>query len=365
MTSRGRGTRERRGATLLLVALAVTLLVAMAGFAIDFARISAAAAQLKTLTDAAAMSAATDLKRNERLESVADARALALRGVNPVDGRILNDGNMGPADVEPGRWDFITRTFVPSSWSAANAVRATARMTASYLFVRLLGPESQALQRRSVAAIAAPLRSGCLKPWAVPYSTLLLTLGRTAADTDYRLIAEDVVFLRDNRVPVVFRVQASGTVKGASASGQYHAVKYPPVQYADGRTGSPMGGANAYRAAIADTTCTQTGRAAIGDWLDVEQGSMSGPTQQGVELLCGVTGASIPCDAAIVVPIWSTTATKGGSNVWLQILYLGAFRLTRFENGEVTGYLTALAAPRPDGGFTPFAGPLAIAALVE
>ena len=356
--------RRRRGATLVLVAVCVTVLVLLAGLVIDVARVASVSAQLKSMADAAALSAITDLRRLEPSEATADGRALTLRTNNPVEGRALADDGMNAADVEPGRWDITTRQFTPMPWAQATAVRATARATTRFSFMQLISTNGQQVTRRSVAALASPLRSLCLKPWAVPYSNLLVTLGRLSTDTAYRLSATDVATLRDNRLPIVFKVAAAGSVDGRVISGNYYAVRYPPVQYADGSPGAPVGGATAYRAAIADTTCTTTGTAAVGDWLDVENGNMTGPTLQGVQQLCNQTGNNFSCDAAIAVPIWNTPASRPGGT-WVRILYLGAFRVTKVTNGEVRGYLTSLAAPRAGGGFTPFPGPLTIATLVE
>jgi hypothetical protein len=356
--------RPRRGATLVLVTVCLTVLALLAGLVLDVARLSTVAAQLKTLTDAAALSAITDLRRLEPNEATADARALALRANNPVEGQVLADTGMNATDVEPGRWDFVARQFTPLPWAQANAVRVTARATMAYSFMRLVVPDGQQVTRRSIAALASPLRSLCLKPWAVPYSNLLVSLGRLSTDTAYRLTAADVATLRDNRIPVTFKVAAAGTVGGRAISGNYYAVRYPPIQLADGTPGSPVGGATVYRAAIADTTCATTGTAAVGDWLDIENGNMTGPTLQGVQQLCNRTGANFSCNAAIAIPIWSTQASRPGGT-WVQVLYLGAFQLTNVANGEVSGYLTALAAPRAGGGYTPFPGPLTIATLVE
>ena len=357
-------SRSRRGATLVLVAVCVTGLVLLAGLVIDVARVSSVSAQLKTLADAAALSAITDLRRLEPSEATADERALALRTNNPVEGRVLADDGMSAADVEPGRWDVATRQFTPVPWAQANAVRATARTTTPYSFMQLLSTTGQLVTRRSIAALASPLRSLCLKPWAVPYTNLLVSVGRLSTDTAYRLSVADVTTLRDNQLPITFKVTSTGSVGGRVINGNYFAVRYPPIQHADGSSGSPVGGATAYRAAIADTSCTTTGTAAVGDWLDAENGNMVGPTLEGVQQLCNRTGTAFPCNAAIAVPIWNERVARPGGT-WVKVLYLGAFRLTQVVNGEVRGYLTALAAPRAGGGFSPFPGPLTIATLVE
>jgi hypothetical protein len=49
----------------------------------------------------------------------------------------------------------------------------------------------------------------------------------------------------------------------------------------------------------------------------------------------------------------------------VQVLYVGAFVVTQFNNGTVTGYLTALAADRHTGGFQPQPGPVMRGAQVQ
>lgn len=362
--------RSRRGVTLVLVALLITVLTGLTAFAVDFSRIYSARAQLKVAADAAALSAVTDLGRGEPDEAVADARALLLRRTNLVELHTLTDADMSAADIEPGRWDFQTRTFTPGAWSAANAVRATARYTANWTLARIFGVTQKGLSTASVAALGSPVRSHCFKPWAIPYTNVLATLGRPATDTGYRLSSDDIATLRDNQVPMVFKI-TTGTVDGGSGlvgptiiNGSFYAVRFPPVQFADGTPGNPTSGGNEYRQAIADLGCTNTGAAAVGDWLDIEQGNMIGPTQQGVGDLCGGTGKTFPCSAQIVVPIWNSRSTASGST-WIQVLYIGAFKLTGFDDGVVSGHLVALATPGSAVGFTPFPGPVTTPALVQ
>jgi hypothetical protein len=355
---------------LVVVAICLVVLIGVTAFAVDLARLYSAVGRLRVATDAAALSGVTDLRRNITEETVADLRALALRRTNTVNGQTLQDADMGAADIEPGRWSFTTRTFVPSSWTTASAVRATARYRLPWTMARLFGETGQLITTRSIAAVAAPLRSGCLKPWAVPYTNMLVTLGRSATDTAYRLTQEDVTMLRENRMAITFKITSndvaggSATVGGTVINGNYYAVRYPPVQYADGTPGQPVGGASEYRAAIQDLGCTASGTAAVGDWLDMAQGNMTGPTRQGVGALCGSSGNSFTCDADILVPIWSNATSSGGST-WVRILYIGAFRLTQFNNGAVSGYLTSLAATGTNGGFSPFPGPVTVSALVQ
>ena len=363
-------SRARHGTTLVLVALLITVLTGLTAFAVDLSRVYALRAQLKVVTDAAALSEVTDLGQGVTDKALADTRALQLRRSNLVEQRALTDAEMQSADLESGRWDRTTQTFTPSSWSSANAVRATARFTTPWLLARVFGVSQKHLVSSSVAALGSPRWTGCFKPWAIPYSNLLATLGRLPTDTSYRLSSSDVVVLRDNRTPIAFKITSGtvdggdGTVGGTAIGGNYYAVRFPPVQYADGTPGDPLNGGKDYRTSIADRSCAATGTAAVGDWLDIEQGNMSGPTLQGVRELCGASGQSFNCNTDILVPVWSQRSTRSGST-WVQILYIGAFKLTRYDRGQITGRLLSLAQVGPGGGYTPFPGPITTIALVE
>jgi hypothetical protein len=360
----------RRGGTLVLVAVLLTVLVGCAALAVDLARAYGVRTQLRTVADAAALSAATDLARTAP-QGDAVARALQLRSGNRVGGTVLGDAGMGAGDVVPGTWDFTTGAFAPTAWAAATAVRATARHQLPWSFARIFGTEGRALSATAIAALGSPQWRRCLTPWAVPYSNLLVTLGRPATDTSYRLTAADVALLRNGQLPIAFKVSSSnqnegGAVVGGSViNGNYFAVRLPPVQYADGSAGNPQSGANAYRDALGTVSCTGSGRTAgVGDWLDLQNGNMTGPTRQGVQALCGASGSSFNCNVPVTLPVWN--ARNGSSaSAWVQVLYIGAFVVTRFHNGTVTGYLTALTADRDAGGFVPRPGPLMRGALVQ
>jgi hypothetical protein len=362
----------RRAMTLILVAICITMLFGIAALAIDFARMYAFVAQLRVLTDATAMSAITDLKYGGVNQTTAAERALALRAANRVNSLVLSDSGMNSADIEPGAWSTTTQAFTPSSWSTASAIRTTARYDAPWSLARFFGTSvTRRLTQVSVASLGSVSQSRCLKPWAVPYTNMLVTLGHQATDTTYRLTAADVTTLRDNRISIAFKVSSSTTDAGGAVigtntiSGNFYGVQYPPAQYANGTAGNPVGGASIYRAAIADNACTSaSGTAAVGDWLDLENGDMAGPTKQGMSDFCGQSGTKFPCDRDVMLPIWNGRSSGAGS-AWVKILYLGAFHLTSYDNGTVTGYLKILAAVPGSGGGMPTPGPILTGMLVK
>lgn len=360
--------RERRGGTIVLVAVVMTVLIMFGGWGIDFARMYAFQAQLKVLTDAAAHAAAIEIQRNGT-EANAKTRALALKTYNQVEG--THTATMDDTNITPGTWNASTRTFTATAWASATAVRARARYTANWSLARIFGVSQRTLMQQSVAALGAIGSSSCLKPWAVPYSNMLQTLGRSPTDTAYRLTSTDVANLRANQTPIAFKISSGNsdnggaTVGGTLISGNYYAVKYGPVQFANGTSGTPASGGNNYRDNIADTGCNSTGAAAVGDWLDMENGNMVGPTGDGMRTFCGISGnpKKFNCSKSVVMPIWNQQST-GSGNAWVKILYIGAFQLTEYDDGVVTGYLTALNGAG-SGGFTPSPGPVSKAAIVD
>lgn len=357
---------QRRGATMVLIAVVMAVLMMFSGIGIDFGRMYSYVAQLKTLTDAAAHAAAIEL-RNGGTEANAQSRALALKPQNRVDG--LNIATMENADIEPGTWDFATRGFVTTSWASATAVRATARYNAAWSLARIFGVTNRVLTQQSIAALGSVGSSTCLKPWAVPYTNLVATLNNIDAgtrDTSYRLTAADVAYLKNNNVPITFKITSAGvdgTVAGTVISGNYYAVRFGPVELADGTIPSPgpASGASTYRDYIEDLNCTAAGSAAIGDWLEVEQGNMIGPTRQGTQNFCGGSGQTFTCNKTVVIPIWNDLRSASGKDV--KILYMGQFLLTGFDDGVISGNLQSL-----DGaggtGFRPAPGPVKAVALV-
>lgn len=362
---------QRKGATMVLIAVVMAVLMMFSGIGIDFGRMYSYVAQLKTLTDAAAHAAAIEL-RNGGTEPDAQARALALKPQNRVDG--LNIAAMDAVDIEPGTWDYSSRSFVTTVWASATAVRATARYNATWSLARIFGVSNRLLTQQSIAALGSIGSSSCMKPWAVPYTNMLQTLGRSPTDTTYDLTPADVEYLSANQVPIKFKISSSSDSQGGATvgstviSGNYYAVKFGPVQYADGRSGNPDNGANAYRDAIEDTGCDARRSASIGDYLDMENGNMQGPTGRALYDFCGYGNGNPPkagftCNRDIQIPIWNGSTSTSG-NAWVRIQYIGTFRLTGFNSAdEVMGYLTSLDGSG-GGGFRPAPGPVKAVALV-
>jgi uncharacterized membrane protein len=149
---RSRRGRNREGFVLIVTSIAVTLLLGLAGLGIDIGRIYVIRAELQSFTDAAALSAAVELKGNE--SDLTRARAAASR---------LADG------PHAMRWDMGTQpmTNIATSFSPDNKtwqdqpkqatdfhfVRVVATEPAPIIFLRVFQPfTSTTVAAASVAA---------------------------------------------------------------------------------------------------------------------------------------------------------------------------------------------------------------------
>lgn len=151
MTDLPRAARRRLGATLVLAALLMTLLVGMIAFAMDIGYIVLVRSQLQSAADSAAMAAASVMAGDSK-EVVSTARQFA--ALNMAGGRQVK---LDSTDIEFGVWDSDTRTFEPSSGSG-NAIRITARHatrspngTSPLFFGRIFGRDSFETSAQAVA----------------------------------------------------------------------------------------------------------------------------------------------------------------------------------------------------------------------
>jgi Flp pilus assembly protein TadG len=119
--------RREAGAVMLLVAIALLMLVGLGALAIDGSHIYMVNTECQATADAAAVAAAYMLP--DQAASVAEAIEYAQKNMRPGD-----HGNVIQAeDVVFGSWDFVTRTFTPTTDTAdVNAVRVTAHRTTSH-----------------------------------------------------------------------------------------------------------------------------------------------------------------------------------------------------------------------------------------
>ena len=350
--------------------MVVVLLVALMGFtafAVDLGRVYAFKAQLQTTADAAAMAGAVELMRD--LPEQAPTAAVDYAGRNLVE----THAAFVPTDsVIPGTW--VDTAFVPlSSWTdpAVNAVQVRANYQANYMFAPVIGNTFKNISAVAVGAVGSISGSGCVKPWAVPYQNLLWAMGKpytTAEDLAYNMTAADAAALRASTIEnnIVFKIDAHGdqaevVATGATLPGSYYAVRFAPIEFADGTDNSANveSGAAPYEEHI--NSCSSS-LVSIGDWLQAENGNMVGPTRQGIEVLCGGLTSEGDCitPAAVQAPIYAELRESGLPQ--FKIKYIGGFVVTKYKAGAVYGYFDGFPAR---GQWSSAPGPLTNVAMVR
>jgi Flp pilus assembly protein TadG len=113
-----RNLRSKAGAIAPVFAVALPVMTAAVGFAVDSASVRLAQARLQVAADAAAAAATRQLATDASAEAV---RVAALNLPVAAHGNVL-----GADDVVPGRWTESTRSFAAGG-ANPNAVRVTTR----------------------------------------------------------------------------------------------------------------------------------------------------------------------------------------------------------------------------------------------
>src|SRR5688500_12861945 len=105
-----RRVTTRRGVTLPIIVLMITVFIGISAFAIDMGRMYLVQAELQTSADAGALGGAIQFL--EQIDESARDSALAYTQRNKAE----NDApTIGEGDILPGMWDPDTRTFTQSS----------------------------------------------------------------------------------------------------------------------------------------------------------------------------------------------------------------------------------------------------------
>jgi hypothetical protein len=330
---------NRRGVTLLIVAmLSVTLLTVLA-VVVDMSRMYNQKNDLQTAADAAALAGV--IQQIDDTAHTVDS-AVSFGQKNKV---LYSSITVNPADVVCGQWNASTQTYLGDSGHCGgsdNAVTVTVRDAARYLFPGLLGASKQVTARaRAYAAYVGAQK--CVKPWAIPYVTLTKTLQPTNPDTLRDLDAVDIELLR-----TMTPAQRTFKLKIGSPP---TLGNFGSLDISDPNPNAPNGGANLYKWNI--TNCNSR-VIAPGDILQTESGGAMGPTGSGIMDYCDshgdFTGANwqnggdcldssgnlgITTKAAL----WSQAADKGGGKYDVIVRQIVAFVLQNLSStAEVTGY---------------------------
>jgi len=349
----------RRGATIVLIAILMTVIIGFAGVAIDLSRLYVMRAQLQTTADATAVAGIVEVK--DKRPTNAPTAALAYVPLNTVE---RQTPTMAAGNVEGGSWDFATNTFTPlASWTdpALNAVRTTASYTGSYTLAGVFGATTKLVQARAVAALGFVGTTDCLRPWAVSYQTILDALYPPAGtkDPSYNLTPQDIQTLTGMSYPADSITLLQGTSNQLSPGNISQVV-----------VNDPWNGNNSYKNAINGCSNLPIGP---GTWLNGDPGVGGGQTASALHQFCqsngGVQGSgqNFTClgQPKIKLAMWDQSNGSPGNNLMLRVKYVGVFAIVGFKGGsgpdQISGYFTSMAS---SGGFsvnpTPITGAISL-----
>lgn len=381
------GMKNRRGATMIIVGVALIALVGLMALAIDMGRMYLFRAEVHVSSDAAALAGAERLLR-QSLAGAADT-AVAYGRVNEVDHATPT---ITTGDIVPGVWNFETHSFTPAAngdWSAGtnNAVQASSRYMAQYRFGRIFGLTTRLRSATSVAAIGGVNGTSCVRPLAVPYQRLLdARYGEGGRDAlTYALTADDINWFGENHPLILLK---SGDSRSNLISGNFYGVRLPPLMYEDGAIGNPWSGASDFAnalsvdcASLAALVRAAGGRLYVsaGDWLQAENGNMVNKTGDALAQLCAATGGTTPPGARgnrsfvcntpteMIIAMWAESGSPPGApgcgGKCFRVKYVGVFYATEYVKDEgIRGYFSSLAL---QGRFSPIPSLIKKIALVQ
>jgi Mg-chelatase subunit ChlD len=151
MSRVGHARRGRRGATLVLIALLLVVLVGTAAFALEIGRMYTVRSQLQGAVDAGALAANLKLRSNPNDLAGAAAAAKDFVRRNRVGWLVTVPEDA--INVEIGKWDADLRTFAVTA-DGPNAVRVFGRQDDEPLFFGRVFNRSQFTVPRSAVAAA-------------------------------------------------------------------------------------------------------------------------------------------------------------------------------------------------------------------
>jgi hypothetical protein len=317
------------------------------------------ASELQSLTDASALAGAYGLVkvRDASYTTIADSTA----SLNKVEGASQ------AVVYRVGKWDATNKSLDTSNAVTignADAVQATATLSATHFFGALLGTtNAYSIKRSSIAWTGGSINStSCLKPWAISISALKAQLGYPPGNTT-PLTEADITALNAGAAHDTITIKHGGggdvSTNGLAAPGAFGAVQFPGNN-----------GATDYQASVEDQTCAQP-LISMGDKVDSEQGNMAGPTRKGVCSLCNCPNQNGQGDFVCSPPYLATviiySAVSTGGHPQYTVGYFGVFKITGYHGSgsddQVLGTFAGMSAP--GSGFSPIPGPVTKLVLVK
>ena len=262
--------QNQRGATMIMVAVAMVVLLGFAVLAIDLSLLQLSKTQLQNAADAAALAGAIQFGISDGDQAAAATEAIRLAALNRAIQTTQQPVVIGAGDVsfpEPSKVRVST-----------HRTRATGDPLRIY-FMRVLSSTDDNLSDMSASATAELTPVGgtdCLKPWVFPDRW---------DDTNGDSLWQPGEYYDPNttgyRVPD--DVGRTITVKYSSGGSTPKMGWYQPIRFgAVNRGGPDCTGADCYRTYISEC---EPYTVYLGDTLQFESGNMVGPTRQGWEEL--------------------------------------------------------------------------------
>ena len=144
MNTRPHILRRRPGMAMIYLLVILTLIFALASFAIDYGRVQLSKSQLQISTDAAAKWAALGMSGGK---SAARTRANAAAADNPVNGVAIR---FASSDVVLGSWNDSTHVFTPNG-TPSNAVKLSSTAVIPLTLGKMVNKTSVTLRASAVA----------------------------------------------------------------------------------------------------------------------------------------------------------------------------------------------------------------------
>lgn len=238
--------RDRRGATLVFVAVFALALVGVAAFAIDASRLYVGTNELQTGADAAALRAA------RYMQTVAGGDPTAVTVAFAPSNESLGSGLQLSADnLTPILYNQTNKTFTPTTWALANAVEVRGSRVGNLLFGRLLTSVMPSPSRRAVAWVANITRVACPAPLGFPVEALNNRLYGTIADTTIRSSLYATLLAKQSAPLSITMVMypSGGTEPKASPTGAWD---FKAIDNTEGPGGVNMSG---YATQLAGENC--------------------------------------------------------------------------------------------------------------
>lgn len=260
--------RDRRGATLVFVAVFALALVGVAAFAIDASRLYVGTNELQTGADAAALRAARFMQ--------------SYQGENPTDSAIAfaaSNEALG-SDVQLSSQDLSPKYFSPelglldTTWLGANAVEVRASRAGTLLFGKLLTTVMPSPTRRSVAWVANINRVTCPAPLGFPMEALNSVLYGVGDNTVRVDLYSELLAKQGTPYSITMVLYPSGaTEPKESPNGAWD---FKAIDNTEGPGGNGMDG---YADQLAGVACNANSTTAV-DSTEVFKGKGKGSVDQ-------------------------------------------------------------------------------------